>query len=335
MITDAIRKVVVNEDLSFEEAKNAMDEIMSGRATPSQIASLITALRMKKETIEEISAFATVMRAKATKISPKTTNLIDTCGTGGDSTGTFNISTATAFVVSAAGMAVAKHGNRCVSSSCGAADVLEALGVNINIEPSIVEQCIDEVGIGFLFAQALHQAMKYAGPTRKEIGIRTVFNILGPLTNPAGAKYQLLGVYDPALITVMANVLRELGTKSALVVHGNGLDEITTTGATKVCQLKDGKITTLDITPGELGLKQASLDDLAGGTPKENAQIIKDILEGHSGPKTDIVLLNAAGAAVAAEVVNDFKEGIEIARDSIKSGKALKKLNQLVEFTNG
>ncbi len=334
MIKDAIRKVVEGQNLARSEAVAAMTEIMSGEATDAQISALITGLRMKGETIDEISGFAEVMREKALQVNPKAEKLIDTCGTGGDLSHTFNISTTAAFVVSGAGLAVAKHGNRSVSSSCGSADLLVALGVKLDIEPDAVADAIDNVGIGFLFAPALHKAMKYAIGPRKEIAIRTVFNILGPLTNPAKARFQILGVYDPGLTNTMAQVLSTLGTEGALVVHGSGLDEITTTGETKISQIKDGKITSYTINPKDLGLKTASAESLVGGSSETNAKITKDVLAGLNGPARDIVLLNASGALVAANEAKNFEDGLEQAARSIDSGNALSKLEALVDFTN-
>ena len=334
MIKDAIRKVVEGQNLTRDEAVAAMTEIMSGEASDAQISALITGLRMKGETIDEISGFAEVMREKALRINPKAEKLIDTCGTGGDLSHTFNISTTSAFVVSGAGLAVAKHGNRSVSSSCGSADLLVALGVKLDIEPDAVADAIDNVGIGFLFAPALHKAMKYAIGPRKEIAIRTVFNILGPLTNPAKARFQILGVYDPGLTNTMAQVLSTLGTEGALVVHGSGLDEITTTGETKISQIKDGKITSYTITPKEIGLETASAESLIGGSDETNAKITKDVLSGLNGPARDIVMLNAAGALIAADEAKNFEDGLEQAARAIDSGSALSKLEALVDFTN-
>ena len=334
MITDAISKVVEGENLSRDEAVTAMNDIMSGKATDAQISALITGLRMKGETIDEISGFAEVMRDKALSVSPKADMLIDTCGTGGDLSHTFNISTTTAFVVSAAGLAVAKHGNRSVSSACGSADLLEALGVNLDIAPEAVANAIDEVGIGFLYAPALHKAMKYAIGPRKEIAIRTVFNILGPLTNPAKASYQLLGVYDPLLTDVIANVLATLGTKGALVVHGSGLDEITTTGVTNISEVRDGNVSSYVLDPRDIGLERTNSDSLKGGSVEVNVEITKNVLKGQGGPPRDIVLLNTAGALVAADRAKDFEDGLNQAAAAIDSGTALAKLEALKEFTN-
>lgn len=333
-VREAIREVVDGRDLSMSQAQEVMDVIMTGGASDAQIAALLVGLRAKGETVDEITGFAAVMRQKASDVRPREGFVIDTCGTGGDSRGTFNISTATAFVAAGAGARVAKHGNRSVSSRCGSADVLEALGVNLNIEPAMVAACVDEVGIGFLFAPALHAAMRYVMPARKETGVRTVFNILGPLTNPARAAAQVVGVYSPELTETLARVLDKLGTRHALVVHGaDDLDEMSTTGPTKVCELKSGKIETYEITPEEVGLPRAVLADIAGGTPEANAAILRSILAGQNGPKRDIVLLNAAAALVAADIAVDINEGIGLAAESIDSGQALKKLRELIRFT--
>ncbi len=335
MIREAISKVVDGFDLTRDEMVSCMNEIMTGEATPAQIAGFLTALRLKGETVEEITGAAIVMREKATKIDLPDETIIDTCGTGGSSTNTFNISTASAFVVSGAGLKVAKHGNRAVSSQCGSADVLKELGVNIDIAPDRIKECIEKIGIGFLFAPLFHGAMKYAIGPRREIGIRTIFNVLGPLTNPAGANCQTLGVYHKDLTEVIAKVLKNLGTKSALVVHGlDSLDEITITGKTKITELKNKKIRTFYIKPQDFGMKKAGLKDIRGGSPGENAGIVKGVLEGKKGPRQDVVVLNAAAALVAASLTSDFKKGIKLARECIESGKAMTKLKKLIEFTN-
>ena len=334
-IKEAISKVVKGTDLTEEEMVSAMNAIMGGVASAAQIASFITALRLKGETVAEITGAARVMREKATHVEAPAGNVVDTCGTGGDETGTFNISTAAAFVAAGAGVTVAKHGNRSVSSKSGSADVLRALGVNIEAEVSRVEECLAEAGIGFLFAPKLHGAMKYAGPVRREIGIRTIFNILGPLTNPAGARRQLLGVYDPALTDILAMVLNNLGTTHAFVVRGlDGLDEITLTDETRVTELKDGAIKTYHIKPEDFGFKRCALDDLKGAGPDENAGIILDIFKGSKGPCRDIVLLNSAAAIAAGGAAGSIEEGIAIAHGVIDSGEALKKLEKLKEITN-
>lgn len=335
MITDAIKEVVEGNNLTHEQATEVMDEIMSGKATDAQIAALITALRIKGETTDEIFGFAKAMREFAVPIKVKHTQLVDTCGTGGDLSGTFNISTAAAFVVAGTGIKVAKHGNRSVSSKSGSADVLEELGVNLNLSPEQLSECIDETGIAFLFAPALHPAMKYAIGPRREIAIRTIFNILGPLTNPARAAHQLMGVYDGSLTEKLADVLGKLGSKHVLVVHGeDGLDEISITGKTKISELKEGNIRTYSIYPDEFGLSISNIDEIRGGESKENARILQDVLNGKKGPKRDAVLLNAAGALLAGDKVPNFAEGIALAANSVDSGAALNSLNGLIDFTN-
>ena len=347
MIVEAIRKVVDRTPLSREEAFAVMDAIMSGHATDAQIAAFLTALRMKGETVEELIGFARVMREK---VSPVRTRarvqtslsgtdremLVDTCGTGGDATGTFNVSTATAFVVAGAGVPVAKHGNRSVSSLCGSADVVEALGVRLDLSPERVGRCVDEVGIGFCYAPLLHKAMKFVMLARREIRIRTVFNILGPLTNPARAAAQVIGVYDGALIEVMAEVLKELGTVRAFVVHGeDGLDELSTTGASRIAELRDGQIRTYTVRPEDFGLPRANLADLQGGSAADNAEIIRRILAGEQGPKRDIVVLNAGAAIAAGGRAADIAAGIALAARAIDSGAARDRLARLVEFCQG
>ncbi len=343
MIVEALRKVVERQDLTREEALAVMQEIMAGGASDAQIAAFLVALRMKGETVEELTGFATVMREKVARVETKARAaltgtdreaLVDTCGTGGDASHTFNISTATAFVVAGAGLPVAKHGNRSVSSLCGSADVVEALGINLELPPEVVGQCIDEVGIGFLYAPLLHKAMKYVMPARREIKIRTVFNVLGPLTNPAGAAAQVMGVYDGTLTETLAAVLRELGSRRAFVVHGfDGLDEISNTGETKVSELREGKVTTYVIAPEDFGIRRASLADLRGGDARENASIIKRILQGEKGPKRDVVLLNAAAGLVAGGKAEGLREGLELAREAIDGGAAMEKLIKLQEFS--
>jgi anthranilate phosphoribosyltransferase len=348
MIKEAIAKVVRGNDLTEVEMEKVMDEIMSGTATPAQIGSFVTALRMKGETVDEITGAARAMRAKAIKIrlndhmvnvdrdeiNVEDETILDTCGTGGDATNTFNVSTACAFVAAGAGVSVAKHGNRAVSSLCGSADVIENLGVKLDITSSDVERCIKEVGIGFLYAPIFHGAMRYAAGPRQEIGVRTIFNLLGPLTNPAGASAQVLGVYDPTLTEKIAHVLKRLGSREAFVVCGEGtLDEISTCGPTRISHLKNGEVRTFDLTPEEVGLRRATPEAIKGGNAIENAQIIREILNGQQGPKRDIVLLNAAAAFMAVGLDSNFKEGIERAKISIDSGQAKEKLEQLVTFT--
>ncbi|KPK27372.1 MAG: anthranilate phosphoribosyltransferase [Desulfobacterales bacterium SG8_35_2] len=340
MIREAISRVIERKDLDEELMVGVMDEIMSGEATPAQIGSFITALRMKGETIEEISGAAMVMRRKATRIATgvavdKGEILVDTCGTGGDSSGTFNVSTATAFVVAAAGIPVAKHGNRSISSHCGSADVLEALGVNLDLTPEQVGNCVREVGIGFLFAPMLHGAMKYAIGPRREIGIRTIFNVLGPLTNPAGANVQLLGVYSPDLCEKLARVLGRLGSLRALVVCGAGnVDELTVTGDTEVAELANNEVKTYTVRPEDAGVSRAEIADLKGGaTPEESAAILRDVLAGAAGPKRSMLLLNSGAALYAAGMAPAIKAGVKLAAELIDSGAALARLDGLIQFT--
>lgn len=329
-IKEAISRLVGSIDLNEAEMAAVMEEIMTGGATEAQIGSFITALRIKGETVAEITGAARVMRAKATRIKTPPGNVIDTCGTGGDGAMTFNISTASAFVAAGCGAIVAKHGNRSVSSRSGSADVLKALGVNIEAKAPLVEECLAEAGIGFLFAPMLHGAMKYAAPVRRDIGIRTIFNILGPLTNPAGATRQLLGVYDPALTDIMAKVLANLGSEHAFVVRGeDGLDEITLSGETRVTELNDGVVRTYHIRPEEFGFERCSPEELRGGDPEANAAIILDIFNGKKGPARDVVLLNSAAAVCAAGLCHSIAEGIALAHGSIDSGAALEKLEKL------
>jgi anthranilate phosphoribosyltransferase len=336
MIANAIKKVVEWEHLSREECYGAMDDIMGGRATPAQIASFITALRMKGETVEEITACAQVMRDRVVRIHVEDQEVVDTCGTGGDGAKTFNISTTAAFVVAGAGITVAKHGNRSVSSQSGSADLFSALGVNIEAKIPVVERCLREAGIGFLFAPLLHGAMKHAIGPRREVGIRTVFNILGPLTNPAGAPCQVIGVYHRDLTEVLCEVLRELGSRKAYVVHGHdGLDEITLTGKTRVSELKKGRVGSFDLDPAEFGLDYCSPGDLKGGDAGTNAKITLAILKGETGPKRDVTLLNAAAAIYVADKAESLKEAFAIAGESIDSGKAMEKLEVLRRITSG
>jgi anthranilate phosphoribosyltransferase len=336
MIKEAIAKAVTKKDLNESEMMQAMDEVMGGKATPAQIAAFITALRMKGETVEEVTGAARIMRQKATRIDARSSIIVDTCGTGGDGMNSFNISTTTAFVVAAAGITVAKHGNRAVSSGCGSADCLEALSVNISAGPEVVEECIQQIGIGFLFAPRLHGAMKYAIEPRREIGVRTIFNMLGPLTNPAGATAQLIGVYNPLLTEMFAGVLKKLGTKRAFVVHGSdGLDEATVTGETRVSELKDGLITTYNIDPVAIFGEHYQGEELIGGDASINAEITKNVLIGKDGACRKIVLLNAALALMAGEKAADIREGIAVAEECIDSGAAIKKLQALIELSNG
>ncbi len=348
MIKQSIAKVVEKEDLTESEMVGTMEEIMTGKTTPAQIGAFIVAMRMKGETVDELTGAARVMRAKAQKIMTKNSavnidrdeinveeeTILDVVGTGGDGTMTFNVSTTTAFVAAGAGLMVAKHGNRAVSSLCGSADVLESLGVKLDIAHADVERCVREVGIGFLYAPHFHGAMKYAGGPRQEIGLRTLFNLLGPLTNPAGANVQVLGVYAPDLTEKMAKVLGKLGAREAFVVCGEGtFDEISICGATKISHLKENRVSTFHITPEEYGFKRATPEQIRGGSAEENAHIIHEILDGQKGPKRDMVLLNAASAFVVADLDEGLNEGIERAKDSIDSGRAGEKLDALVDFT--
>ncbi|MBB5349345.1 anthranilate phosphoribosyltransferase [Desulfoprunum benzoelyticum] len=338
-IKEAIGRLVIGHGLSEQEMYEVMLVIMNGDATGAQIGSFITALRMKGETVDEITGAVRVMREKATPIdtgvaTAKGEVLVDIVGTGGDGSGTFNVSTTSSFVVAAAGIPVAKHGNRAVSSRCGSADVLEAAGVSLNLPPDQVGQCVRSVGIGFLFAPALHKAMKYAIGPRREIGIRSIFNILGPMTNPAGANVQVLGVFDPALTELVANVLLRLGTKRSLVVYGEGnLDELTVTGYTRISEVADGRVHTYTVTPEEFGLTRARLEELAGAaTPQLAAVDMREILAGRPGPKRDMVLLNSGAALMAAGVVPTVNEGIARAAEIIDSGKAVAKLDELIQY---
>jgi anthranilate phosphoribosyltransferase len=345
IITEAVRALVDQRHLTRIEAAAAMEAIMSGAATHAQIAAFLTALRMKGETVEELIGFAQVMRQKVVRIRMRGDEvaaltgtdremLIDTCGTGGDAVGTFNVSTATAFVVAGAGLKVAKHGNRSVSSLCGSADVVETLGIDLNLAPAQVARCIDEAGIGFLYAPLLHTAMRHVMPARREMGIRTVFNMLGPLTNPAGATAQVIGVYAVALTEPLARVLAELGTARAFVVHGaDGLDEISNTGESSVSEVREGMVRSFKLRPEDFGLARATVADLKGGDREQNAEIVRTILGGEPGPKRDIVLMNAAAALVAGGRAREFKEGVEIAARSIDTGAARAKLESLVTLS--
>jgi len=326
-----LQKIIDAVDLEAKEAEDAMDQIMNGNATPAQIGSFLTALRMKGETIDEITGFARSMRKKASRISSE--KALDIVGTGGDMANTFNISTTAAFVAAGAGVTVAKHGNRGVSSSSGSADLLEALGVNIDCSPAEAQECLNTDSLTFLFAPCFHKTMKHAAAPRKEIGVRSVFNILGPLANPASAEYMLLGVYDEKLMEVMAHVLINLGIAGALIVHGcDGLDEISTTGPTKICEIDGGKLIKYEIFPESYGFNRAQKSDLKGGSPQENAKTTLAILSGEKGPKRDIVVLNAAAAIYAARKVNSIEEGILLAEESIDSGRAVGKLRDLANF---
>ncbi len=334
-IREAIGGLVEGQSLTEFEANEVMGQIMTGRATPAQIGGFLIALRQKGETVAEVTGFARAMRRNALAIQSHHPLVVDTCGTGGDGRGTFNISTAAALVVAGAGLPVAKHGNRSVSSMCGSADVLGELGVRLDLPHEKVAACLDEVGIGFLFAPSFHPAMKHAIGPRREMGVRTVFNILGPLTNPAGAQVQVLGVYDGALTEMMAQVLNALGSRGAFVVHGaDGLDELSTTGPNRVTRLEDGRVRTYSLDPRDLGLPRATLYDLKGGDARENAALIRDVLDGETGPRRDVVLLNAAACLVAGKAANDLPQGLALAAASIDSGAARAKLASLVAFGN-
>ena len=333
----AISKAIEGRDLTESEAEDVMRAIMSGEAAPTQIASFLTALRLKGETVEEITSFARVMREFAARINPRVNGvLVDTCGTGGDRIKTFNISTAVALVASGAGIPIAKHGNRSVTSKAGSADVLEALGVKIDLEPRKVERCIEEIGFGFMFAPVFHGAMKYATPVRREIGIRTVFNILGPLTNPADARAQVLGVYDRGLTETLANVLGGLGVKQAMVVHGiDGLDEISNLGKTQISELKSGEVKTYSVGPKDFGFELAKPEEIRGYDREGNAALLIKLLKGDDGPRRDVVLMNSAAAMIVGGKASGFKEGVEIAKRSIDDGKAYEKLRALIKATSG
>lgn len=337
MIKEAIGKLIQHQHLTEQEAGQVMEEIMEGQATQAQIGSFLTALRMKGETVSELTGFARIMREKALSIHPVSKTVIDTCGTGGDFSGTFNISTTCAFVAAGAGLTVAKHGNRAATSKSGSADVLEELGVNLNASPEIVEKALNEIGIAFLFARTYHQSMRFAAGPRQEIGIRTAFNLLGPLTNPAKPDGQVLGVYQESLTELMAEVLKNLGIRRAMVVHGlEGMDEISTLGRTKVSEVRDGAITTYYLDPEAFGFKRAEPRELMGSDPRANAEILLRILEGkEQGAKRNIVLINSAAALVVGGLCDTLQEGIKKAEDSIDSGRALEKLERLKQMTAG
>jgi len=339
MIREGIQKLIEGTNLTYEESEQIMHEVMSGKATNSQTAAFLTALRMKGEAVDELIAFATEMKSNCHQIHPKVQGrLVDTCGTGGDKIKTFNVSTAAAFVIAGAGIPVAKHGNRSVTSKCGSADLLELFGLNLNLEPKAVEAIIEKVGIGFLFAPAFHPAMKFAAEPRREIGIRTVFNILGPLTNPASATAQLLGVYDRKLVEPMAQTLGKLGCEQAMVVHGlDGLDEISTVGKTAIACLTNGIVTNTVLSPKDLGLKQSKIQDLQTSPMQESAEAVFGILSGIDieGAKVDIVLANSAAGIIVGGKACDFEAGIEIARESILSGAAYSKVKALLKASGG
>jgi anthranilate phosphoribosyltransferase len=347
VILDALHCIANHrQSLSREEARAVMTEVLNGQCTDAQIAALLVALHMKGESVEEIVGFAEAIRAEAVSLDLHTDSvldasgtgrdaLVDTCGTGGDASGTFNISTATAFVIAGAGVRVAKHGNRSVTSKCGSADVMEALGVNITLPAAKLAACLEQVGIAFLFAPAMHSAMKHVQAVRRELHLRTVFNLLGPLTNPARATCQVVGVYSADLVEKLAEALSMLGLHRALVVHGSdGLDEITITGPTRVGELRDGQVHTYEITPKEFGLQRATLDDISGGDAARNAALIREVLSGKKSACRDVVLLNAAAALVAAGRADHLRDALPLAVDAIDSGAALAKLKALVTFTS-
>ena len=347
MITDVLHRLANHrQSLSRAEAREAMAEVLAGSCTDAQIAAFLVALHMKGETVEEIVGFAEAIRAAAIPLEVVRNStvdvsgterdaLVDTCGTGGDASGTFNISTATALVVAGAGVRVAKHGNRSVTSKCGSADVMEALGVDINLPPTQIATCLDEVGIAFLFAPAMHSAMRYVQPARRELRLRTVFNLLGPLTNPARASAQVVGVYSSDLVEKLAEALSMLGLHRALVVHGHdGLDEVTITTSTRIAEVREGTVRSYEVTPEEFNFERATLSDISGGDAAENARIIRDVLKGTPSARRNIVLLNAAAALVAASRANHLAEALPLAAASIDSGRAATKLEALVRFTN-
>ena len=334
MITEIIQKLIDGRDLSESEARGVMEEIMTGGATDAQIAAFLTALRMKGETLDEVVGFADVMREKATPLwNGERLEVLDTCGTGGDRSGTFNISTVAAFVAAGAGARVAKHGNRAASSQCGSADVLEALGVNIQMSPAELRLCLAEVGIGFLFAPNFHRSMKYVMPARKQMAIRTVFNMLGPLANPAGATFQVIGVYSEALLDLMAGAVARLGVRRAFVVHGqDGVDEITLSAPTDVVEVNEGRKRRFRIEPEKFGVERAGPETLKGGDAATNARIVQDVLAGETGPRRNVVLMNAGAAIAAAGLATDLVGGFRLAAESIDSGAARLKLDQLKAF---
>ena len=333
MIREAIETVVNGESLSMETAAQAMNEIMSGDATPAQFGAFVTALRLKGETVDEIAGMAQVMREHSLHVEVDGA-LVDTCGTGGDGSGTFNISTTAAFVAAGAGAKVAKHGNRAMSSSSGSADVLEALGANIDLTPESVARCINETGFGFMFAQGFHPSMRFAAGPRREIGIRTVFNILGPLTNPAGAGAQVIGVADVSMASKMARALSRLGSSRALVVHGNdGLDEITIADSTRVWELRDGSVSEYDISPAELGVNRSPLSEVQASNSEASAWLLREVLDGKAGPARDVVLLNAAAALLAGDIVGTLPDGVQAAANSIDSGSAKERMESFVALS--
>lgn len=334
---EAIQKVVEGKNLSEEEAKKVMNIMLSGDATQAQLGSFLTAMRMKGETLDELTGFASVLKEKAEHIAPNVENYVDLVGTGGDRTFTFNVSTTSALVAAGAGLPVAKHGNRSISSKSGAGDVLEALGVNIMAKPDVVTKCVEEAGIGFMFAQSFNKSMKYVGQARNDMGIRSVFNILGPLANPSDAKCMVVGVYDPELTEMVADAMSRLGVENGFVVSGEDhMDEFTITGKTTVSEIKNGKVSTYEVTPEQFGLRRASLEELQGGDGAQNAKITMEILQGkEKGAKRDIVLLNAGATLYAGGKADSIEAGMKLAAEAIDSGKANKVLDKLVEMSNG
>lgn len=334
MLKSQIEKVTKNQNLSKETSKEVMDDIMTGKASSEEIASFITAMKMKGETYEELTQFAKIMRKHSTDFDGKKQKITDTCGTGGDKYNTFNISTTTSLVVSATEIPVAKHGNRSISSKCGSADVLEELGVNLALSPKRAKQLLEKINLTFLYAPSFHPSMKNAMKPRKEVGVKTFFNLLGPLTNPAEPQIQVVGVYSPALTEKIANVLKELGLKRAMVVHGSGLDEISSVDQTKVSELNKGEIHTYHLSPPDIGIQETTISDIKGGSREKNAKALKKILENDAPKKKQIVLANSAALIYLYGKANSLKEGVEIAEKSIESGRALEKLNQLVKLSN-
>jgi anthranilate phosphoribosyltransferase len=333
-VQQALAQLLDGHDLSRDEARTVMNEIMGGEATPAQIGGFLVALRLKGETADEITGCAEAMRQHVLAVRPTRDDLVDTAGTGGDRAGTINISTAAALVAAAAGAGVAKHGNRAVSSASGSADVLEALGFRLELPPALIERSIDELGFGFLFAPTHHPAMRYAAPVRQELATRTVFNVLGPLTNPAGARAQVVGVYAPTLVRTIAEVLAQLGARRAFVVHGaDGIDELSPTGPNLVCEVVDGGVHERVIDPLELGVPRCDPDELRGGSPEENAAAIRAVFEGENGGRRSAVLLNAAGAIAAAGHAQDLREGLGLAKDALDSGAAATRLDELIGFS--
>jgi anthranilate phosphoribosyltransferase len=333
-VQGALAQLLDGRDLSREEARAVMNEIMGGEATPAQIGGFLVALRLKGETPDEIAGCAEAMREHVLAVKPSREDLVDTAGTGGDGTGTINISTAAALVAAAAGAGVAKHGNRAVSSASGSADVLEALGFRLELPPARIERSIDELGFGFLFAPTHHPAMRHAAPVRRELAARTVFNVLGPLTNPAGARAQVVGVYEPALVRTIAEVLAQLGARRAFVVHGaGGIDELSPAGPNLVCEVVDGSVSEREIDPLELGVPRCDPDELRGGSPEQNAAAIRAVFEGENGGRRSAVLLNAAGAIAAAGHAHDLREGLTLATDALDSGAAAARLEELIRFS--